>query len=1302
MKNNEKFLRDGYSVEEAVKETKSVAKSESALEVKIEKIEINGVIFNKRNDEFWIDYSPDLDSREAYKRIEGIMLDFQKTKGFINTIDLTRFPIISEFLKYFTEKEEYIKGIKVVDSYKWIYNILMVCLYEYSLKIIYNMEEPLLDSDLMANLQVLSKDIFSKIDPSIRVKIQKRGISVIQNIYTGFDTEYKNIDLKYNKLVSVQLAINTKSLLKIPKYSEYELSTLNTLTGEVYKVDKSKKDFNFFMVEKAINRCINEIRFLKYKSNDSSISILIEGLIRLNFPYMETDDNFVFSFPRTPIQPFIYYDEGQGCSFEDMVNQSNLIGEPYLKEDYERIIDLIKNISKEVNTNILRWKESKNENNREVLRVIETKSLPSEKEVEEIKISKMSRTLLRGLSEGDKVSITKIRNNYFIAHYTPADLSMLNDFDDFVEKLSIVNDTYVTLGKPIVIGGTKIKEEKSVVKELSKTGEVNESENINVKERKSKSERVVGGSNVILRDSWLLAPQGHKSLESLGKLYNYEKISLSKEQIENMDLLLKEDKELFDRYAIRDAIIALIHGNYMEDHNFKLQGLGIPLTLSSLGTIYVKYKWKMMGYKGYQISPKYLIGDTSATQTPKGLYTTSQTGLKLSYYIANYKGGRNESYMYGSSSKIRTVDYDLTSAYTTAMAGLGNPDYNKGRSISVRELEKMSFNDILYSYVIMKAKFKFNSKTKFPSIPANVDEDVSVYALEGESIINGAEYLLAKSQKCKLQISEVYYLPFEKDKEGNLINQPFKSIINEIQAERRKHPKGTIENLTEKEKGNSIYGSTARGISNKKKFDIKSGTTVRMEAGELSNPIIASWITAFIRSVVGESLDNISKINGYVVSATTDGFITNVENLEMKIVGRKYSLLNALKYYESKLQEDERFIRSNFTFKEDFEDIDLKDGFDNLIGLDSKMIKDFLENITNFRDIITSLRTKLNKLNWSGGDSLLKEYKRLRYELSGDDSALEIKKGGKGERGIISITTRVQLGKEAGIKAATGFQSKRYTLDELDFLFKEALKSEYKSLEFVNQSLRSALDIYKEEGQITPLFKDKKFRLHYDNKRLIILPEELENTIDFSDILLDSKPVSNSEYSRVLRFLSKFNKQSLYNKQTSSSSGSIYRSYLELAVRNFIKGLLSNPQKFNLNTEVTSYSDLIKFVKDFDNEIKITKQSISNLKNRQIIFKTVPRTKETLKFIDYVKEKYKDFDDESFFVGKVDKEEVAASLLEKRNKMKWSEVKWSGVWSKIQYFLYFVVRTITNFFWLYLIYLIMIILTKIFRIMCVF
>ena len=57
-----------------------------------------------------------------------------------------------------------------------------------------------------------------------------------------------------------------------------------------------------------------------------------------------------------------------------------------------------------------------------------------------------------------------------------------------------------------------------------------------------------------------------------------------------MDILLREDKELFERYAVRDAIISLIHGIYMEDFNFNLHSLGIPLTLSSLGSTYVKYK----------------------------------------------------------------------------------------------------------------------------------------------------------------------------------------------------------------------------------------------------------------------------------------------------------------------------------------------------------------------------------------------------------------------------------------------------------------------------------------------------------------------------------------------------------------------------------------------------------------------------------------------------------------------------------------------------------------------------------------
>lgn len=213
----------------------------------------------------------------------------------------------------------------------------------------------------------------------------------------------------------------------------------------------------------------------------------------------------------------------------------------------------------------------------------------------------------------------------------------------------------------------------------------------------------------------------------------------------------------------------------------------------------------------------------------------SQIGMNLSLYIANYKGGRNESFMYGVDRKTEWYDYDLTSAYTTAMAGLGHPAYGKGRLISVKELEKMKPSEILFSYIVIKGKFSFPDAVKYPSIPCYVDANTTVYPLKGECVLTGAEYLLAKSQGCALDITEVFYLPFAKES-----IYPFKAIIKEVQAKRREYPKGSINNLLYKEMGNSIYGGVVRGMADKKKFDIKSGKRVRMEGSDLSNPILAS------------------------------------------------------------------------------------------------------------------------------------------------------------------------------------------------------------------------------------------------------------------------------------------------------------------------------------------------------------------------------------------------------------------------------------------------------------------------------
>jgi hypothetical protein len=161
------------------------------------------------------------------------------------------------------------------------------------------------------------------------------------------------------------------------------------------------------------------------------------------------------------------------------------------------------------------------------------------------------------------------------------------------------------------------------------------------------------------------------------------------------------------------------------------------------------------------------------------------------------------------------------------------------------------------------------------------------------------------------------------------------------------------------------------------------------------------------------------------------------------------------------------------------------------------------------------------------------------------------------------------------------------------------------------------------------VYKDQIFRLQFDNRRIINVPKEYENTNDFSNILLDSKPVHDVEHCKNLRYMSKLQKLSIYQKQSNTLSDNKYKDYTYLAIRNCIKGLLSTPPKYNLDNNL-SYSEIIDLIKEFDSKIKISKHSISKFKNRKIIFKPVPRTKETMKFVEYIKTKFKDFDERSF------------------------------------------------------------------------
>jgi hypothetical protein len=75
----------------------------------------------------------------------------------------------------------------------------------------------------------------------------------------------------------------------------------------------------------------------------------------------------------------------------------------------------------------------------------------------------------------------------------------------------------------------------------------------------------------------------------------------------------------------------------------------------------------------------------------------------------------------------------------------------------------------------------------------------------------------------------------------------------------------------------------------------------------------------------------------------------------------------------------------------------------------------------------------------------LRKYRDLRTDLSGVSDGLEVKSSGIG---VISWTTRGQLGIDSKIVAATGFQRGGYESNELVKLFKETLSSANKFIEF--------------------------------------------------------------------------------------------------------------------------------------------------------------------------------------------------------------------------------------------------------------
>lgn len=371
------------------------------------------------------------------------------------------------------------------------------------------------------------------------------------------------------------------------------------------------------------------------------------------------------------------------------------------------------------------------------------------------------------------------------------------------------------------------------------------------------------------------------SLAQIGELLGLPKLDLpdgySKE---SMDLFLQDEKEAFEAYGLRDAEIAVRFYLRLQDFAKKQTGSNsLPATASSLA---VRIFNKQLADAQIDFNAAFGVTDQRSTywnSTKKSVVTKTEKMLSpmraaIESFIAScYSGGRNECYAFGPTLIGLFNDFDLAGAYTTGMVDLRYIDYD---NFWVCHNPADFVGHVLgFAYV----RFAFPEGTRFPSLPVRNCDNGLVYPLTGFSYCTAPEIEVALALGCEIEIKHGVIIPWC-DGDSRL----FEPYVTGIRALRKSFVKGSLDEMYAKLLGNSLYGKTAQGLKRKKVFDSQLAKSVELPHSMLTNAAIAAHTTGFIRAVLSEQIAGIPHHRN-VISATTDGFITDADESELVMDG---------------------------------------------------------------------------------------------------------------------------------------------------------------------------------------------------------------------------------------------------------------------------------------------------------------------------------------------------------------------------------------------------------------------------------
>lgn len=387
---------------------------------------------------------------------------------------------------------------------------------------------------------------------------------------------------------------------------------------------------------------------------------------------------------------------------------------------------------------------------------------------------------------------------------------------------------------------------------------------------------------IYITDTKLLAPTGRQSLAELGELLGLEKIRLAENDADellwkkSMKVLRDKKWPKFKKYALRDAeVSALYFEKIAAQYREVTKSDFIPTVLSSIGVRMQTGAWRERG-----IDPQLMVGRTRHVEesfNEKKGYTVKTTKTPYieefhwyaQFITETYHGGRNEQMWFGPSPVDDWTDYDLTSAYPTAMARLRLPLWHKTREMTEDDFENLTADTLGF----VNVEFSHPKSVRYPVIPIRTNNGL-IYPRKGRAYCAAPEIVLARSLGCKLRLRRGVIIPVDN-------RRPVFFDFIKFAIDQRAAAPNELEKQFWKELVNSSYGKTAQGLQERRVFNMRHRKSKRLPESAITNPAYASFITSYVRAVCGEMMNAIPA-NKQIFSVTTDGFITNANASEME------------------------------------------------------------------------------------------------------------------------------------------------------------------------------------------------------------------------------------------------------------------------------------------------------------------------------------------------------------------------------------------------------------------------------------